>query len=1020
MIFKFIMQMMFCWLAIFTLFLISSNKTMKLTAQPFDEDIFYDNTYYLKQAEMKKLQEKMKQQKVKNAISPNIRDPNLKEYIFQRRSEYDNLMNLNILSQGTCNKTFRLEDLFGIKNNTNIPSNIKNLQFYLHEKNFLYSDEDSNLVIYSTCNDILKNVQKCLPKILFVSRLDFSFYEFKLTGDKLPLLTGFSLDFNNQIDNYFFYIFGGVDKNGLHNQDLYKIDLDFVFGYGKIRKVNIKQTNGNITPAAISEASLNILPFATSQSLNPMSTKNNDYILILYGGINDIDLTSNFFYFSSQLHQWNQINIKYEENDKLLLQKRKGHSAIILNDEENYLNNELDKHINRGIIKTWKMLVFGGKTELGYQNDIQIIQINYMMLDDTFYFKKINLDRTIDGEAPEPREGHKAIFKKGYMYIFGGCNYEINKCYNKKIVHRLSLKNLKWEKIQLGDDTKFDDKNLNFMNLFTNNDDSLKKNFTEPTLFIGSCEDTNCMIKLNIMIENIDCSCNPNNSALYSKKLKKDNFKFSDYYFSCDSLDKAEERIYNLLKRPEHEKKIKTNNITITEIMKKANDTQINNSVLSKNNTFKSNTTLTKNATLQNSNIKINLEPLKMNLTKFENHSQTENNTITPFHHSQNFNKSIHSLKNKTTNSINHTKINSTHHQNNHTHKLKHHKKHKNQTTQIVHNKTEQNKLRSNLLNDSQQFRFKNKEVIGQLNSEKLVNEDHFSQLLNQTLNYTESISKHISNFQEEIQNENKKSENKLNNFMKIILSNLEKNNLNTLEKLTNLEKFRHDQKEINKEIKDLQAIKCINGYLYNKTHCECIPGYHGKTCELEMQCKDNCSNNGKCKFGKCFCNPGFVGEKCEIIQTCGLKDCSNQGTCKNGKCFCDVGFAGKDCEIVQKCENDCSNKGLCMHGKCLCEPGYAGKDCSKANVTLSINNCTNVNHCSGNGVCKMDKCFCYPGFSGKDCSVRRAFSCAPFKHNFIPEDFSNKKEWKPCFGNGICKYGMCFCFPGFEVRIKN
>jgi hypothetical protein len=58
----------------------------------------------------------------------------------------------------------------------------------------------------------------------------------------------------------------------------------------------------------------------------------------------------------------------------------------------------------------------------------------------------------------------------------------------------------------------------------------------------------------------------------------------------------------------------------------------------------------------------------------------------------------------------------------------------------------------------------------------------------------------------------------------------------------------------------------------------------------------------------------------------------------------------------------------------------------------------------------------CFPGFTGELCERKNEFVCPP-----IPTEDYNKThigehvDWSPCSGNGICKYGMCFCFPGFK-----
>lgn len=51
---------------------------------------------------------------------------------------------------------------------------------------------------------------------------------------------------------------------------------------------------------------------------------------------------------------------------------------------------------------------------------------------------------------------------------------------------------------------------------------------------------------------------------------------------------------------------------------------------------------------------------------------------------------------------------------------------------------------------------------------------------------------------------------------------------------------------------------------------------------------------------------------------------------------------------------------------------------------------------CSENGICKFGHCFCNPGFYGDACS-------------------NSAKCLNDCNNHGICKYGKCFCDNGFQ-----
>ena len=57
-------------------------------------------------------------------------------------------------------------------------------------------------------------------------------------------------------------------------------------------------------------------------------------------------------------------------------------------------------------------------------------------------------------------QGHKSLIKDNYMYIFGGCNYEIKKCY--KNAYRIGLKDMsKWEKFEFNKNSQAFDVKIN-------------------------------------------------------------------------------------------------------------------------------------------------------------------------------------------------------------------------------------------------------------------------------------------------------------------------------------------------------------------------------------------------------------------------------------------------------------------------------------------------------------------------------------------------------------------------------
>ena len=132
------------------------------------------------------------------------------------------------------------------------------------------------------------------------------------------------------------------------------------------------------------------------------------------------------------------------------------------------------------------------------------------------------------------------------------------------------------------------------------------------------------------------------------------------------------------------------------------------------------------------------------------------------------------------------------------------------------------------------------------------------------------------------------------------------------------------------------------------------------------LECKNNCSNNGICdtNIGLCKCNKGFIGDDCSN------KNCVNGcykegGTCnsKTGICECKPGYNTPDCSKMT-CPNDCNGHGNCNTsiGKCMCNSPYEGDDCSEKSCS---------NPCGIHGYCDPIKggyCICKPNVIGLTC----------------------------------------------------
>ncbi|XP_063752759.1 tenascin isoform X3 [Eleginops maclovinus] len=200
---------------------------------------------------------------------------------------------------------------------------------------------------------------------------------------------------------------------------------------------------------------------------------------------------------------------------------------------------------------------------------------------------------------------------------------------------------------------------------------------------------------------------------------------------------------------------------------------------------------------------------------------------------------------------------------------------------------------------------------------------------------------------------------------------------------------------------------RCVDG------KCECFEGFGGDDCSNEL-CLLDCGDYGHCVDGFCLCEEGFIGEDCgqtNCLNNClgrgrcvedecvcdepwtGFdcselicpNDCFDRGRCVNGTCFCEEGYTGEDCGELT-CPGNCNNRGMCVNGQCVCQTGYSGEDCSKL---------TCPKNCNERGHCFNGKCICDPGYEGEDCSI---LSC--------PDNCSNR---------GQCVDGECVCDVGFQ-----
>lgn len=115
-----------------------------------------------------------------------------------------------------------------------------------------------------------------------------------------------------------------------------------------------------------------------------------------------------------------------------------------------------------------------------------------------------------------------------------------------------------------------------------------------------------------------------------------------------------------------------------------------------------------------------------------------------------------------------------------------------------------------------------------------------------------------------------------------------------------------------------------------NVTHsiCECGTQYQGIFCESikDLCSQKNCINGGNCieisDEAYCECLPGYQGDLCEVeiqVDFCANSPCGN-ATCVNKQddyeCICGEGVIGKRCHL-QPCDYDpCPKNSLCINLK--------------------------------------------------------------------------------------------------------
>lgn len=205
-----------------------------------------------------------------------------------------------------------------------------------------------------------------------------------------------------------------------------------------------------------------------------------------------------------------------------------------------------DSAVNEEVISTFNILLFGGKSVNTYLNDVSIIKVFYEVLGDKMHFKYSQLinNKDIIGDFPEPREGHKSFIENDYLFIYGGCNYSIKKCYFEN-AHKLNLKSspFKWERENINY-FKFKQNNLinvkiSFNNLKTGEKISNLVPFKNSILSFGLCEknEDDCRNQFNFIVYNSDCLKDQiENNQCFLESENTDN-RF-DWVYKCQKKNK--------------------------------------------------------------------------------------------------------------------------------------------------------------------------------------------------------------------------------------------------------------------------------------------------------------------------------------------------------------------------------------------------------------------------------------------------------------------------------------------------
>ena len=277
------------------------------------------------------------------------------------------------------------------------------------DKRILFFDYQHNetIVLSTTCTDI--SILNCHIKFYNSKNIQFS-----LNG-VLPSLFEFSSIALNHNNSFEIVIIGGYGYEFSPNMNLYRITFN---NNTKLNLTKIK-INYGYTESAIS-------------IINPIQS------LVVYGGHDDINITNKILLFDINSNHFSLIR---QNHDYFSLTKRKGHSLTFLDNPLPFLPEIKNEYL-------YPLIVLFGKNEYDYTRQIDVIIIKKESNDSYYLNNTYSINEIIRGYVyPEPREGHRALYSKdtNSIFLFGGCNYKENRCFNH-MIYRLRLFDLYWEK----------------------------------------------------------------------------------------------------------------------------------------------------------------------------------------------------------------------------------------------------------------------------------------------------------------------------------------------------------------------------------------------------------------------------------------------------------------------------------------------------------------------------------------------------------------------------------------------